>query len=142
MLLSSLPLGLILGDIKQHMPDMLELCLALHAFQFVCVQTVLCRDNVCSSDSSAEHSFFFAMPSTCLQVKVYKHGLFKDAWKNKQQQQKMKTSTNTFFVLILVATTLNCWHLRQEAHPLKSNVVQFTASWLLVWVWGCLECRK
>lgn len=42
------------------MSDMLQLRLALYTFQFVCVQTVLCRNNnVHSNDSLAGHSFPF-----------------------------------------------------------------------------------
>lgn len=100
-----------LDDIKQHMPDMLQLCLALHTFQSVRVQTVLCWDNVHSSDSSTEHNFLFATLSACLEVMVYQPGLFIDA------QGKRKTKHLQFFMLILVAITLNCWHVEQEAHP-------------------------
>lgn len=88
LLFSSLPLGFMLDDIKQHMPDVLQLCLALHAFHFVCVQTVLCWDYVHSSDSSTEHSFLIAMPSTCLEVTVYQPGLFIDAWGEKTSTHK------------------------------------------------------
>lgn len=121
-----------LDDIKQHMPDMLQLCLALHAFQLVRVQTVLCWDNVHSSDSSREHSFLFAVPSTCLEVTVYQPGPFIDA-----RGEKTKKHTQ-IFVLILVAVTLNCWHVNQEAHPPKSTVIY---SWLLVQGGGRLRCK-
>lgn len=90
LLLSSLPLGLMLADIKHHMPDMLQLCLALRASQVVRVQIMLCWDNVHSSDSSTEHSFLFATPSTCLEVTAYQPGLFTDA------RGEKKPSTHKF----------------------------------------------
>jgi len=105
-----------LDDIKQHMPDMLQRCLALNAFQFIRVQTGLCWDNMYSSDSTTEHSFLFAMPSTCLEVTVYQPGLLIEA-----QGENIKHTQ--IFVLVLVAIALNCRHVKQEACPSKSSVI-------------------
>lgn len=122
------------------MSDMLQLRLALYTFQFVCVQTVLCRNNnVHSNDSLAGHSFPF-----CTAIN-FPAGHSVSAWTfcrgmgGKKTSLKSKTSTNNFFsLLILVAKALNVWYLKQE-HPLKSSVVPLATN---CWFRSFLECRK
>lgn len=138
-MLSFLPFGLILGDIKQHMPDMLQLRLALYTFQFVCVQTVLCRNNVHSNDSLAEHSFLFctaiSFPAGQYSVPAW---TFCRGMRRKKNSTKKQNKHKQFFVLILVAKALNLWCLKKE-HPLKSSMVLLAIN---CWFRSCLECKK
>lgn len=140
-MLSFLPFGLILGDIKQHMSDMLQLRLALYTFQFVCVQTVLCRNNnVHSNDSLAGRSFPFCTAINLPAGHSVSAWTFCRGMGGEKTALKSKTSTNNFFsLLILVAKALNVWYLKQEEHPLKSSVVPLATN---CWFRSFLECRK
>lgn len=123
------------------MSDMLQLRLALYTFQFVCVQTVLCRNNnVHSNDSLAGHSFPFCTAINLPAGHSVSAWTFCRGMGEKKTALKSKTSTNNFFsLLILVAKALNVWYLKQEEHPLKSSVVPLATN---CWFRSFLECRK
>lgn len=123
------------------MSDMLQLRLALYTFQFVCVQTVLCRNNnVHSNDSLAGHSFPFCTAINLPAGHSVSAWTFCRGMGGKKTSLKSKTSTNNFFsLLILVAKALNVWYLKQEEHPLKSSVVPLATN---CWFRSFLECRK
>lgn len=87
------------------------------------VQALLCWANVHGTDSSTEHSSLLALPSTCLGVTVYQPG------SSQMREGKIENDAHKILVLILVAITLNYWHVKREAHIPKSEVV---CSWLLV----------
>lgn len=86
-----------LDDIEQHMPDVPQLRLALHASQLMRVQSVLRWDNGHDSNGSTEHNFLFTVPSACLGVSVYQPGLCKDA-----RGEKKAKHVQTFVLLVAV----------------------------------------